>query len=54
MLLVTWKSLGCRVALTELMIPLLTEDGDRILSMLIPDRMESPQWEKGSHEEEGF
>ena len=38
----------------ELTIPLSVEDGDRILSMLVPDRMESPQWEEGSHEEEGF
>ena len=38
----------------ELMIPLSQEDGDRILSMLVPDRMESPQWEEGSHEEERF
>ena len=38
----------------ELTIPLMTEDGDRILLMLVPDRMESPQWEEGSHEEEGF
>ena len=38
----------------ELTIPLLAEDGDRILLMLVPDRMESPQWEEGSPEEEGF
>ena len=35
----------------ELMILLSIEDGDR---MLVPDQMESPQWEEGSHEEEGF
>ena len=38
----------------ELTIPLLAEDSDRILSMLVPNRMESPQWEEGSHKEEGF
>ena len=38
----------------ELTIPLSVEDGDMILSMLVPDRMESPQWEEGSHKEEGF
>ena len=38
----------------ELTIPLSAEDDDRILSMLVPNRMESPQWEEGSHEEEGF
>ena len=38
----------------ELTIPLLVEDGDRILLMLVPDRMESPQWEEGGHKEEGF
>ena len=38
----------------ELMIPLLDEDGTRFLSMLVGDQMESPQWEEGSHEEEGF
>ena len=32
----------------ELTIPLSTEDGNRILSMLVPDRMESPQWEEGT------
>ena len=38
----------------ELMIPLLDEDGTRFLSMLVGNRMESPQWEEGSHKEEGF
>ena len=38
----------------ELMIPLSAEDGDRILSMLVPDQMESPQWDEGSHKDEGF
>ena len=38
----------------ELTIPLLDEDGTRFLSMLVGDWMESPQWEEGSHEEEGF
>ena len=38
----------------ELTILLLDEDGMRFLSMLMGDQMESPQWEEGSHEEEGF
>ena len=38
----------------ELMISLLVKDGDRILSMLVSDQMESLQWEEGSHEEERF
>ena len=38
----------------ELTIPLSDEDGTRFLSMLVGDRMESPRWEEGSHEEEGF
>ena len=38
----------------ELMIPLSDEDSTRFLSMLVGNRMESPQWEEGSHEEEGF
>ena len=38
----------------ELTIPLSDEDGTRFLSMLVGNRMESPQWEEGSHEEEGF
>ena len=38
----------------ELMIPLLDEDGMCFLSMLVGDQMESPWWEEGSHEEEGF
>ena len=38
----------------ELTIPLLDEDGTRFLSMLMGDQMESPQWEEGRHEEEGF
>ena len=38
----------------ELTIPLSDGDGTRFLSMLVGNRMESPQWEEGSHEEEGF
>ena len=38
----------------ELTIPLSDEDGTRFLSMLVGNRMDSPQWEEGSHEEEGF
>ena len=38
----------------ELTILLSDEDGTRFLSMLVGNRMESPQWEEGSHEEEGF
>ena len=38
----------------ELTIPLSDEDGTRFLSMLVGNRMESPQWEEGSHKEEGF
>ena len=38
----------------ELMIPLSDEDGTHFLSMLVGNQMESPQWEEGSHEEEGF
>ena len=38
----------------ELMIPLTDEDGTRFLSMLVGNRMESPQWEEGSHKDEGF
>ena len=38
----------------ELTIPLSDEDGTRFLSMLVGNRMESPQWEEGSHEEERF
>ena len=38
----------------ELTIPLSDEDGMRFLSMLVGDWMESPQWEEGSQEEEGF
>ena len=38
----------------ELMILLLDENGTRFLLMLVGDWMESPQWEEGSHEEEGF
>ena len=38
----------------ELMIPLSDEDGTWFLSMLVGDQMESPWWEEGSHEEEGF
>ena len=38
----------------KLTIPLSDEDGTRFLSMLVGNRMESPQWKEGSHEEEGF
>ena len=38
----------------ELTIPLSDKDGTRFLLMLMGDRMESPQWEEGSHKEEGF
>ena len=38
----------------ELTIPLLDEDSTRFLLMLVGNRMESPQWEEGSHKEEGF
>ena len=38
----------------ELTIPLSDEDSTCFLSMLVGDRMESPRWEEGSHEEEGF
>ena len=38
----------------ELTIPLSDGDGTRFLSMLMGDQMESPQWEEGSHKEEGF
>ena len=38
----------------ELTIPLLDEDGTRFLSMLVGDRMESPQWEEDSYKDEGF
>ena len=38
----------------ELTIPLLDEDGTCFLLMLVGNRMESPQWEEGSHKEEGF
>ena len=38
----------------ELMILLSDKDGTCFLSMLVGDWMESPQWEEGSHEEEGF
>ena len=38
----------------ELMIPLSDEDGTRFLLMLVGNQMESPQWEEGSHKEEGF
>ena len=38
----------------ELTIPLSDEDGTRFLSMLVGNQMESPQWEEGSHKEEGF
>ena len=38
----------------ELTVPLLDEDGETWMALLIPDRAESPQWEWGSHNEEGF
>ena len=38
----------------ELTIPLSDEDGMRFLSMLMGDRMESLQWEEGSHKDKGF
>ena len=38
----------------ELTVPLLDEDGETGMALLIPDRAESPQWEWGSHNEEGF
>ena len=38
----------------ELRIPLSDEDGMRFLLMLVGDRMESPQWKEGSHEDQGF
>ena len=38
----------------ELTIPLSDEDGTHFLLMLVGDRMESPRWEEGSYEEEGF
>ena len=38
----------------ELMVPLLDEDSETWMALLIPDRAESPQWEWGSHNEEGF
>ena len=38
----------------ELTVPLSDEDGKTWMALLIPDRAESPQWEQGSHNEEGF
>ena len=38
----------------ELMVPLSDEDGETWMTLLILDRAESPQWERGSHNEEGF
>ena len=38
----------------ELTVPLSGEDGETWMALLIPDRAESPQWEWGSHNEEGF
>ena len=38
----------------ELMVPLLDKDSKTWMALLIPDRAESPQWEQGSHNEEGF
>ena len=38
----------------ELMVPLSDEDGETWMALLILDRAESPQWERGSHNEEGF
>ena len=38
----------------ELTVPLSDEDSKMWMALLIPDRAESPQWEWGSHNEEGF
>ena len=38
----------------ELTVPLSDEDGETWMALLVPDRAESPQWEQGSHNEEGF
>ena len=38
----------------ELTVPLSDEDGETWMALLVPDRAESPQWEWGSHNEEGF
>ena len=38
----------------ELTVPPSDEDGKTWMALLIPDRAESPQWEWGSHNEEGF
>ena len=38
----------------ELTVPLSDEDSETWMALLIPDRAESPQWEWGSHNEEGF
>ena len=38
----------------ELTVPLADEDGKTWMALLIPDRVESPQWERGSHNEERF
>ena len=38
----------------ELTVPLSDKDGETWMALLVPDRAESPQWERGSHNEEGF
>ena len=38
----------------ELTVPLSDEDGEMWMALLVPNRAESPQWEQGSHNEEGF
>ena len=38
----------------ELTVPLSDKDGKMWMALLIPDRTESPQWEQGSHNGEGF
>ena len=38
----------------ELTVPLSDEDGETWMALLVPDQAESPQRERGSHNEEGF
>ena len=38
----------------ELTVPLSDEDGETWMALLVPDRADSPQWERGSHNEESF
>ena len=38
----------------ELTVPLSNKDGETWMALLIPDRVESPQWEQGSHNEDEF